>query len=185
VTNGEALDFDSEFDDVFSYAALHWMSNPAKVIAGVHRALKHGRFVAEFGGHGCVAKIRKAFVEALNRRGINGEAASPWYFRTVKDYSQKLTRLAPRTLRRRGQVDRRLRSPPLQRQQETLTDLVSAHSRQVLIKRVEAVVNLGRNMAYRQLLARGFRTDMQGVAVHTPETAGYNRTDVFVIDDWS
>ena len=93
VTNGEALDFDSEFDAVFSNAALHWMSNHAKVIAGVRRALKpHGRFVAEFGGHGCVAKIRKALVEALNRRGINGEAASPWYFPTVEDYSQQLTR---------------------------------------------------------------------------------------------
>ena len=93
VMNGEALDFDGEFDAVFSNAALHWMSNPAKVIAGVHRALKpQGRFVAEFGGYGCVAKIRKALVEALNRRGINGEAASPWYFPTVEDYSQQLTR---------------------------------------------------------------------------------------------
>ncbi len=69
------------------------MSNPGKVIAGVRRALKpHGRFVAEFGGHGCVAKIRKALVEALNRRGINGEAASPWYFPTAEDYSLRLTR---------------------------------------------------------------------------------------------
>jgi SAM-dependent methyltransferase len=93
VMNAEALDFDSEFDAVFSNAALHWMSNPAKVIAGVRRALKpHGRFVAEFGGHGCVAKIRKALVDALNRRGIDGEAANPWYFPTVEDYSQQLTR---------------------------------------------------------------------------------------------
>jgi SAM-dependent methyltransferase len=93
VMNGEALVFDSEFDAVFSNAALHWMSNPAKVIAGVRRALKpHGRFVAEFGGHGCVAKIRKALVEALNRRGVDGEAASLWYFPTVEDYSLQLTR---------------------------------------------------------------------------------------------
>lgn len=93
VMNGEALDFESEFDAVFSNAAVHWMSDPAKVIAGVRRALKpQGRFVAEFGGYGCVAKIRKALVEALNRRGINGEAASPWYFPTVEDYSQQLTR---------------------------------------------------------------------------------------------
>jgi SAM-dependent methyltransferase len=92
VMNGEALDFDGEFDVVFSNAALHWMSDPARVIAGVHRALKpHGRFVAEFGGHGCVAKIRKALVEALKRRGINGQAADPWYFPTVEEYSQQLT----------------------------------------------------------------------------------------------
>jgi SAM-dependent methyltransferase len=93
VMNGETLDFDNEFDAVFSNAALHWMRNPAKVIAGVHRALKpHARFVAEFGGHGCVATIRKALVDALNRRGINGRAADPWYFPTVEDYSQQLTR---------------------------------------------------------------------------------------------
>lgn len=92
VMNGEALDFDSEFDAVFSNAAIHWMRNPAKVIAGVERALRrHGRFVGEFGGHGCVAKIRKALVEALDRRGINGEAASPWFFPTVEEYSEHLT----------------------------------------------------------------------------------------------
>lgn len=92
VMSGEALNFDGEFDAVFSNAALHWMREPAKVIAGVHRALKrHGRFVAELGGHGCVAKIRKALVEALNRRGLDGEAASSWYFPTVEDYSKRLT----------------------------------------------------------------------------------------------
>src|ERR1700719_4884897 len=43
VTNGEALDFDSEFDAVFSNAALHWMRDPAKGIGGVNRALRpHG-----------------------------------------------------------------------------------------------------------------------------------------------
>jgi trans-aconitate methyltransferase len=91
VMNGEALDFDSEFDAVFSNAALHWMRNSAQVIAGVHRALRpQGRFVAELGGHGCVATIKTALVEALNRRGVNGEAAIPWYFPTVEDYSQQL-----------------------------------------------------------------------------------------------
>jgi SAM-dependent methyltransferase len=93
VMNGEALDFDGAFDAVFSNAALHWMSNQDEVIAGVRRALRpQGRFVAEFGGHGCVAKIRNALIEALNRRGMNGEAASPWYFPTVEDYAQQLTR---------------------------------------------------------------------------------------------
>jgi SAM-dependent methyltransferase len=92
VMNGERLSFDSEFDAVFSNAALHWMRDPDRVIAGVWRALKPGgRFVAEFGGHGCVAKVKQALVEALNRRGIDGEAANPWYFPTVEDYSQRLT----------------------------------------------------------------------------------------------
>jgi trans-aconitate methyltransferase len=91
VMDGESLSFESEFDAVFSNAALHWMRKPDAVIAGVWRALRPGgRFVAEMGGHGCVAKIRKALVEALNRRGIDGEAAVPWYFPTVEEYSAKL-----------------------------------------------------------------------------------------------
>jgi SAM-dependent methyltransferase len=91
VLDGEHLAFNNEFDAVFSNAALHWMCRPDEVIAGVHRALRPaGRFVAEMGGYGCVAKIKKALVDALNRRGIDGESAAPWYFPTVEDYSARL-----------------------------------------------------------------------------------------------
>jgi SAM-dependent methyltransferase len=76
---------------VFSNAALHWMRNPEAVIAGVRRALRrNGRFVAELGGYGCVAKIKKALVDALNRRGLDGTGTVPWYFPTVEDYSALL-----------------------------------------------------------------------------------------------
>jgi len=94
VMDGENLRFDDEFDAVFSNAALHWMrNNPDKVIAGVGRALRPGgRFVAEMGGYGCVAKIKNALIGALNRRGIDGETANPWYFPTVEDYSERLIR---------------------------------------------------------------------------------------------
>jgi trans-aconitate methyltransferase len=91
VMEGEKLSFHNEFDAVFSNAALHWMRDPKAVLHGVWHALRpNGRFVAEFGGHGCVAKIRRALVEALNRRGLDGEAAAPWYFPTVEEYSALL-----------------------------------------------------------------------------------------------
>jgi len=91
VMDGEHLTFTNEFDAVFSNAALHWMRHPNKVIAGVHRALRpRGRFVAEMGGHRCVEKIRNALIDALNRRGLDGEAAAPWYFPTVEEYSERL-----------------------------------------------------------------------------------------------
>jgi SAM-dependent methyltransferase len=91
VMDGEHLSFEHEFDAVFSNAALHWMLNPDAVLAGVWRALRpNGRFVAEFGGYGCVEKIKKALVHALNRREIDGEAAVPWYFPTVEEYSTRL-----------------------------------------------------------------------------------------------
>ena len=36
--DGHALSFDSEFDAVFSNAALHWMTTPDRVLEGVRRA---------------------------------------------------------------------------------------------------------------------------------------------------
>jgi trans-aconitate methyltransferase len=93
VASGEDLEFNGEFDAVFSNAALHWMKRADDVIAGVFAALKpEGRFVGEFGGHRCVHTIRTALVAALERRGIDGEARVPWYFPTPGDYATRLER---------------------------------------------------------------------------------------------
>jgi trans-aconitate methyltransferase len=91
VADGQALDFDAEFDAVFSNAALHWMRDTPRLLAGVHRALRPGgRFVAECGGHGCIETIHRSLSECLNERGLDGAAASPWYFPTAEDYGGKL-----------------------------------------------------------------------------------------------
>ncbi len=91
VMNGEELEFENQFDAVFSNAALHWMKHADAVIAGVWRALRPGgRFVAECGGDGCVARIVSALVRALGRRGIDGRALNPWYFPTTEDYGARL-----------------------------------------------------------------------------------------------
>ncbi|MAT14039.1 MAG: SAM-dependent methyltransferase [Planctomyces sp.] len=85
------LDFDEEFDAVFSNAALHWMQPPEKVVEGVYRALKPGgRFVAEFGGAGNVEIARSNLVAALNARGLDGRQYDPWYFPTAEAYQQLL-----------------------------------------------------------------------------------------------
>ncbi len=52
------------------------------------------------------------------------------------------------------------------------------------VKRVVAGVNTAREEAYRQLLARKFRTQIQGVAMQRGRDAGFNRAGVFVLDDW-
>jgi len=91
VASGEQLDFDDEFDAVFSNAALHWMRQADRVIDGVWRALAPGgRFVGELGGDGCVATIVAALAAALERRGHDPRAANPWYFPTVEDYRARL-----------------------------------------------------------------------------------------------
>ena len=95
VMEGGKLEFSAEFDAVFSNAALHWMKRERDaVIAGVYHALKPGgRFVAEMGGHGCVAAITVAMIAVLERHGINdGAATIPWYFPTVDDYRARLER---------------------------------------------------------------------------------------------
>jgi SAM-dependent methyltransferase len=86
--DGHALPFAAEFDAVFSNAALHWMRrDPGAVVAGVRRALRPGgRFVGEMGGHGNVAAVVTALVAALDRRGLDGAAALPWYFPTADEY---------------------------------------------------------------------------------------------------
>ena len=50
--------------------------------------------------------------------------------------------------------------------------------------RVVAGVNTGCQEAYQQLLARGFRTEIQGVAMQRPNEPGYHRSGVYVLDDW-
>jgi len=91
VVDGEALPFDAEFDAVFSNAALHWMTRQDAVVAGVARALRPGgRFVAELGGHGCVAAITTALVATLARRGVDGNARRPWYFPTAEEHAELL-----------------------------------------------------------------------------------------------
>ncbi len=92
VGDGHALAFEREFDAVFSNAALHWMRESDRVIRGVARALRPGgRFVGEFGGQGCVAKILAAVEMALARRGIDAARLNPWYFPSVEEYAARLT----------------------------------------------------------------------------------------------
>jgi SAM-dependent methyltransferase len=90
--DGRQLDFRDEFDAVFSNMALHWMVPVDEVIAGVCRALRRGgRFVGEFGGHGCIAAIVAAIYAALARRGLDGRAVNPWQFPGADDYAGRLS----------------------------------------------------------------------------------------------
>lgn len=51
-------------------------------------------------------------------------------------------------------------------------------------QRFIAGVNTARCEAYRAMLARGYRTDMQLVIMHSDNDAGYNRPGVYLLDDW-
>jgi GNAT superfamily N-acetyltransferase len=47
-----------------------------------------------------------------------------------------------------------------------------------------AGVNLAREEAYRQMVVRGFRAEVQVVTMHRPNEAGYSRPGLYVLDDW-
>ncbi|MDE0448197.1 MAG: methyltransferase domain-containing protein [Spirochaetaceae bacterium] len=75
------------FDGVFSNAVLHWILEPAPVIAGVRRLLRAGGcFVAELGGAGNIATVHDALRAACRRRGLDPAVRDPWYFPTAQSY---------------------------------------------------------------------------------------------------
>ena len=52
------------------------------------------------------------------------------------------------------------------------------------LSKLVAGVNLGRHRTYREMLAFGFRTEIQGVTMHRANAVGYDRPTLFVMDDW-
>jgi trans-aconitate methyltransferase len=92
VADARKLPYRAEFDAVFSNATLHWIREPELVIQNVWNALRPGgRFVAEFGGKGNIAKMMSAFDQALVdlQAGWTGEI-NPWYYASVSEYSTLL-----------------------------------------------------------------------------------------------
>ena len=65
-----------------------------------------------------------------------------------------------------------------------LLDVCAMVARQAAMPNVLAGVNLARDEAYRQMLARGFRTMIQGVTMHRPNEPGYSAPGLYVLDDW-
>ena len=65
-----------------------------------------------------------------------------------------------------------------------LLDAGGTLSAQLGFPKLLAGVNLAREEAYRQMVARGFRTEIPGVALHRPNEPGYSRPGLFVLDDW-
>ena len=81
------LEFDREFDAVFTNSVLHWVLEPHRAAARVFAALKPGgRFVGEFGGFGCCAGTVVAATAVLKRRGIDIASVNPWYYPTANEY---------------------------------------------------------------------------------------------------
>lgn len=65
-----------------------------------------------------------------------------------------------------------------------LLDACEAVAAEKGMTRLVAGINTARHEAYRIMLEQGFRTEFQGVAMERPNEPGYNRAEVYLIDDW-
>jgi len=52
------------------------------------------------------------------------------------------------------------------------------------LTRIVTGVNTARHEAYLQMMAHGFRNERYGLVMSRPNEEGYNRRDVYILDDW-
>jgi predicted N-acetyltransferase YhbS len=74
--------------------------------------------------------------------------------------------------------------PNAARDFQRLLDAANDFAQQSGATKLIAGVNMGAMEAYRLMLASGFRTFLQGVAMHRPWIEIYDRRDVFALEDW-
>jgi len=88
-----SMHYESEFDALFSNAALHWVLDAEAAATAMNRALrKSGRLVAELGGHGNIQTIERTIVATLTRYLGDNVPASNNYFPSIPEYSAILER---------------------------------------------------------------------------------------------
>lgn len=76
---------------------------------------------------------------------------------------------------------------PGQRADAAFARLISACERFAATRSLAwlvAGVNTARDVAYRAMLAAGYKPEILGVVMHRPNEPAYDREDVFVADDW-
>ena len=74
--------------------------------------------------------------------------------------------------------------PEAEQRFASLLDACGALALAVGMPNLIAGVNHAREEAYRQMVARGFRTAISGVTMHRPNDPGYSRPGVYLLDDW-
>jgi len=75
-------------------------------------------------------------------------------------------------------------SPSAEQDYLRLLDACEALAADVGMPNLLAGTNMAREEAYRALVARGYRTEIQGVGMHRNNDVGYCRPGAYVIDDW-
>ncbi len=85
------LDYEDEFDAVFSNAMLHWVKDANGAVQNIAKSLKiGGRFICEFGGKGNAYYLVSAMQEVFTNHPEFGDFDNPWYFPSVEEYTKVL-----------------------------------------------------------------------------------------------
>jgi len=88
------LELDEPVDAVLSTATFHWIGDHERLFASLHAALKPGgRLVAQCGGHGNVAEVKQAGLDAASEPRFAAYLAGwegDWTFATPADTERRL-----------------------------------------------------------------------------------------------
>jgi trans-aconitate methyltransferase len=98
-----ALNFESEFDVVFSNATLHWITDHDKLLSNVHRALKDGAYLRwQFASDGNCSNLMAVLTEIISQAEYAAHFtgfAWPWYMPSLEQYRAKLEQVPLRDKR--------------------------------------------------------------------------------------
>ena len=93
-----AIDFESEFDVVFSNATLHWVKDHGKLLRNVFKALKNrGTARFQFAGEGNCSNLIRILREVMSAQEYKGyfrEFNWPWYMPVIDEYRALLNEVA-------------------------------------------------------------------------------------------
>jgi len=94
------LQFDFQFDAIFSNAVLHWITEKEIVIKNMYSLLKdNGRIVLEFGGKGNNQHMLDALRRVLEQRGYHKSTKINWYYPSIGEYTTELEKENFRVIR--------------------------------------------------------------------------------------
>ncbi|KJH70650.1 SAM-dependent methyltransferase [Aliterella atlantica CENA595] len=89
--DARSLEFDDEFNLVFSNATLHWVDNHQAFLQGVSRALRSGgRLIVGCGGKGCAVDVLQVFSELVASKPWSDRFDNfynPYYFYSDEEYA--------------------------------------------------------------------------------------------------
>ncbi len=97
--NIEEIDFQNEFDLIFSNATLHWVKDHTRLLARCGRALKEGGLLRfNFAGDGNCAGFIRTVREVMGRKTFAEFFSGfewPWFMPRVKEYETLLSQCGP------------------------------------------------------------------------------------------